>query len=743
MGERQRKQLYWMLAKWGISYIILTAIAIAIISYPSKRYSRELESELDYINNMHLMNTQKALDENYMRLVRFCERMNIEDESIGKLLKESDFDSVSRYLLYESVRTIRNASMHEPESFEFMIYYPVLDMVISDDYYADSRYYYQVMLSSLGFSYDDLGKVLGRKGVGTMIHELSSGSSHMIAITRPLNSSRELGGRAIAIMLFNLNDALAGVKDNEAIAIYDRNSDLFISSSAVSEENIKGWLADGSEGYMTTSFDGYLVSSIPSAYCNWIYIAVSENSESFGKVARLNSIVILSLIVFVAVSSAIMVRSLVRSYRPLRESMEALPDAGVAERKANDVLGFLGSSIRRLASRNQELGSVVQHQQERIESDIKRRLLTEPDAAERIGLDSIGRFGIGNGDFSAVIAFKELSDGIRRAMDSLIEKYGISGMDYEDFDVYMLWAGSRDILTDASLSIVRELRKDLPDCYIAMSGVHQAPSGFYRSFKEAMFVFSYQKMQNDPDTVVYGQLNMLPSFRLPEYPIEMENMLLQYIQAGEGEKAIEELRSIFRINYEETLHPESFEFLMSMILGGVLRIAGNGLDDVTAGEYRLFISRDSRDIARSTESLERFILKVAESKSNDIRRRKENQKDQLYSDVRRYVEENYMRTEMNVGYIADRFGISSASLSSLFNEMGEDKLSQYINRVRLHHAKEMLLDGVPLERAASECGYSSFRTFLRVFKQYEGLTPTQYKVLHQAMQKEERNEEER
>ena len=48
----------------------------------------------------------------------------------------------------------------------------------------------------------------------------------------------------------------------------------------------------------------------------------------------------------------------------------------------------------------------------------------------------------------------------------------------------------------------------------------------------------------------------------------------------------------------------------------------------------------------------------------------------------------------------------------------------------------MLEKGERLEQIAIKCGFGSQRTFLRIFKQYEGITPTQYREMKE---KEETN----
>ena len=56
-----------------------------------------------------------------------------------------------------------------------------------------------------------------------------------------------------------------------------------------------------------------------------------------------------------------------------------------------------------------------------------------------------------------------------------------------------------------------------------------------------------------------------------------------------------------------------------------------------------------------------------------------------------------------------------------------DSLSNYINSVRLNEAKKLILKGERLETVSEKVGFGSLRTFMRVFKKSEGITPGQYK----------------
>ena len=101
------------------------------------------------------------------------------------------------------------------------------------------------------------------------------------------------------------------------------------------------------------------------------------------------------------------------------------------------------------------------------------------------------------------------------------------------------------------------------------------------------------------------------------------------------------------------------------------------------------------------------------------------------------MEEHYKEPELSVNSIAEQFHVQAAYLSKLFRRKENGKLSQYIHEVRLDYAKEMLLENARMEDVAIGCGFGSQRTFLRIFKQYEGITPTQWKELEEKKGKEE------
>ena len=99
-----------------------------------------------------------------------------------------------------------------------------------------------------------------------------------------------------------------------------------------------------------------------------------------------------------------------------------------------------------------------------------------------------------------------------------------------------------------------------------------------------------------------------------------------------------------------------------------------------------------------------------------------------------YLQENY-QSNLSMEDLARRFGYSKSRFSHLFNETLGCPPGAFINALRCQHAARAMLESdQPLLEIAMNAGFECPRTFYRVFKQYYGLTPTQYCHAHRSQE---------
>ncbi|MGN0326488.1 MAG: AraC family transcriptional regulator [Lachnospiraceae bacterium] len=95
--------------------------------------------------------------------------------------------------------------------------------------------------------------------------------------------------------------------------------------------------------------------------------------------------------------------------------------------------------------------------------------------------------------------------------------------------------------------------------------------------------------------------------------------------------------------------------------------------------------------------------------------------------TREWIKNHYDQS-FDVAVIADAVGYRTDYLSSLFKRSMGISIVRYTNQLRIKTAKTLLSNyDVSIREAAFSCGFSDEKYFMKVFKQLEGITPTQYK----------------
>lgn len=94
--------------------------------------------------------------------------------------------------------------------------------------------------------------------------------------------------------------------------------------------------------------------------------------------------------------------------------------------------------------------------------------------------------------------------------------------------------------------------------------------------------------------------------------------------------------------------------------------------------------------------------------------------------VREYVEQNFFR-DVSLQDCADYAGISYTHLSRIFKQETGKRFVEYLNAVRLSHAKRLLIrQDLTMKEIVDETGFRNYNYFFKVFRENEGMTPTEF-----------------
>lgn len=88
----------------------------------------------------------------------------------------------------------------------------------------------------------------------------------------------------------------------------------------------------------------------------------------------------------------------------------------------------------------------------------------------------------------------------------------------------------------------------------------------------------------------------------------------------------------------------------------------------------------------------------------------------------------HLNQDINVQKIAEEFNFNKEYISKMVKREKGVGIKSYILNSRMDRARQLLLNThKSIKEIAVECGFSDYKLFLRRFKQYEGVTPSQYR----------------
>lgn len=93
----------------------------------------------------------------------------------------------------------------------------------------------------------------------------------------------------------------------------------------------------------------------------------------------------------------------------------------------------------------------------------------------------------------------------------------------------------------------------------------------------------------------------------------------------------------------------------------------------------------------------------------------------------RWIDIN-LQKDINVSDVAQNFNFNKDYISKIVKREKGMGIKEYILSQRINRAKQLLLNThLSVKQITKECGFFDYTQFLKMFKRYEGITPTEYR----------------
>jgi two-component system response regulator YesN len=285
-------------------------------------------------------------------------------------------------------------------------------------------------------------------------------------------------------------------------------------------------------------------------------------------------------------------------------------------------------------------------------------------------------------------------------------------MDYKD----------RSAMIEKSRSLIRKLRTRVDLRFRIGIGSEKPLHRISESYKEAIKALRY----GDQTIMHIEDLSLTCQYE-ESYPIEIERALFDHIEKGDAAGTKDEASVFFEWMIEN--YPDCEMDIKLKVIEFVLQaekkaFAGGGMKYFFRyrSEYLNQILGMKDMLALKTW----FIGKMVDACHN-ISPEKKDQTSSIIEKAKEYINSHYSK-ELSLEEVSQSIDISPYYFSKLFKDKTGENFIEYLTAVRIESAKRLLQDRKrSVKEICIESGYSDPNYFSRIFKKYEGVTPSEYR----------------
>lgn len=546
-----------------------------------------------------------------------------------------------------------------------------------------------------------------------------------------------------------LGKSIFSTSDQGNFQIFILNKDGMVAAGSISSCFGEDWskkdfmknILDGQQGpFYETEEDGSVseFTAVPSAIEGYYVVARARKGENTGKAGHILNVLLISGIL---ASAFIMITTLLvctRLYRPFYGMLSDFQESAGRDGKEWDMdeVQFLHNFYNELTGHISELNDKSEK-----EAVIKALLTGNQDSAVR---------------------------------DYLLEKEIVQNG--EGFYIVLLCIYRKDAYQDANMGEYDELRKMAGTIYSAKLGELGSCSSFELGLRRILLLLTEenghtvsedalrlclnqaQKMVSEIKgaesyAVVSEKMEKAEEFCARQYR-KMEDRLLlgQFLQKEEH---------LFCTDLQEEEFPQ--EILSHMVESVKAReqakyqeAVEKFLECCSKGSYSVFLTWNAEasweliQIGRTLHGNQKenkaekdeIYRKITQQKNrkellwwymgiyrdlvSELGRTDSQSLDALMEKAVDYIREHYDNVDLNVNMLADVLGISAAYFGKLFKEFAGCSMVEYLKKVRMEKAYEMLVSdsAKSVSQVAKEAGFGNPAYFTTLFKKQYGVSPS-------------------
>lgn len=313
-------------------------------------------------------------------------------------------------------------------------------------------------------------------------------------------------------------------------------------------------------------------------------------------------------------------------------------------------------------------------------------------------------------------------------------KYNCEAVDMETDHISIILNIGDEAPAEALIYII-ELIKQIQD--IILNSLHFSVSAGIGSFANRLselpksykwaYEYTNYKIKYGANSILYYDKVVTEMKENYKYPEEKEKLLFDAIKSGKIQDVDLYLTNIL----EELLdyrYPDMLMCIMQLTMNSKKLL--NNLKKISAENLLINFDffRENLETFESIDEVHHWLMTSYNRTLLQLQDTKDHKKEKLVDKVIAYIKLNYDNSALSPESLADYVKISPNYLRSIFKEIQNQSLSNYINEYRFEKAKHLLESThLSVNDICEKIGFVNTNYFYTSFKKYHGVSPTEWR----------------
>jgi two-component system response regulator YesN len=222
----------------------------------------------------------------------------------------------------------------------------------------------------------------------------------------------------------------------------------------------------------------------------------------------------------------------------------------------------------------------------------------------------------------------------------------------------------------------------------------------------------------------------LPKIRLNYSALQQQlNALVNHIKNGEEQQSLSTLGEMMLAIQTDNpnMYPVHLKLLYMDIINSIFKALPDSIRmDFSEEIYQFF---DNVDKIQSLQEVSLWLQNTIKNLLSVLKKQSESKRKKVVTVALQYIEEYYQES-ISLATIAGKLFHNASYFCKIFKEETGEPFQKYVMKFRIKKAKELLQNPVlKVYEVAKLVGYEDERYFTKIFKEFEGISPTQFRNL--------------